>query len=400
MATLSYRKVNRVFPGGQHAVRDLDLEVADGEFVVLVGPSGCGKTTALRMTAGLEDITSGEIAIDGAVVNDVEPQRRDVAMVFQEYALYPQMTVFDNIAFSLKLRKLSRGEITQRVTGMAQTLGIEELLARKPRALSGGQRQRVAMGRALVRDPKVFLMDEPLSNLDAKLRVQMRHEVARIQRDLGTTTVYVTHDQIEAMTMGHRVAVMLDGVLQQVDTPQELYDRPGNMFVAAFIGSPEMNLIRAGLERNDEGDPRFVCHVGDQVLPLPVSAARDPAALETFAGSDIVLGLRPEVFEDAALAAAPVRSHVLRGDTTAVEILGAERLVQIAVRDVAVVTGDLLESRLEDEAGEPGEGSPRPDSVVVARLAPQSAAVVGSPIDVVVDMAQAHLFDPETQLPI
>ena len=400
MATLSYRKVNRVFPGGQHAVRDLDLEVADGEFVVLVGPSGCGKTTALRMTAGLEDITSGEIAIDGAVVNDVEPQRRDVAMVFQEYALYPQMTVFDNIAFSLKLRKLSRDEISKRVTGMAQTLGIEELLSRKPRALSGGQRQRVAMGRALVRDPKVFLMDEPLSNLDAKLRVQMRHEVARIQRDLGTTTVYVTHDQIEAMTMGHRVAVMLDGVLQQVDTPQELYDRPGNMFVAAFIGSPEMNLIRAGLERNDEGEPRFACRVGDQILPLPVAAARDPAALEAFAGRDIVLGLRPEVFEDAALAAAPARSNLLRGDTTAVEILGAERLVQIAVPGVAVVTGDLLEAHVEAEAGEPGEPSPRLDSVVVARLAPQSAAGVGAPIDVVVDMVQAHLFDPETGLPI
>jgi len=401
MATVSFRAVNRVFPGGQHAVRDFELDVADGEFVVLVGPSGCGKTTVLRMTAGLEDITSGEILVDGATVNDVEPRRRDVAMVFQEYALYPQMTVFDNIAFSLKLRRLDKAEIHTRVVAMARTLGIEELLERKPRALSGGQRQRVAMGRALVRDPKVFLMDEPLSNLDAKLRVQMRHEVSRIQRELGTTAIYVTHDQVEAMTMGQRVAVMLDGAIQQVDTPQALYDRPANMFVAAFIGSPEMNLIRTQLERDGDG---YLCLVGGQRLGLPRKAARDAAGLERFAGREIVLGLRPEALEDAALV--PERAgpgSTLHGETVAVEILGAERDVQVVFPDVTVVTGDLLEAHGVgggDEAGDAPAAAVRPGSVVVGRFGPASPAAVGAPLEVAVDMGQAHLFDPDTRLPI
>jgi multiple sugar transport system ATP-binding protein len=401
MASVSFRAVNRIFPGGQHAVRDFDLDVADGEFVVLVGPSGCGKTTVLRMTAGLEDISSGTILVDGAPVNDVEPRRRDVAMVFQEYALYPQMTVFENIAFSLKLRKLDRAEIRSRVVAMARTLDIEELLERKPRALSGGQRQRVAMGRALVRDPKVFLMDEPLSNLDAKLRVQMRHEVSRIQRELGTTTIYVTHDQIEAMTMGQRVAVMLDGAIQQVDTPQALYDRPANMFVAAFIGSPEMNLIRVRLERDAEG---FTCLAGGQRLALPRKAARNAAALESFAGREIVLGLRPAALEDAALVPERVRpGSTMRGETAAVEILGVERLVQVVFPDVTVVTGDLLEAGRtdgEDEAGDGSVAAPRLDSVVVGRFGPASPAAVGDALEVVVDMNQAHLFDPDTRLPI
>jgi len=397
MATVSFRAVNRVFPGGQHAVRDFDLDVADGEFVVLVGPSGCGKTTVLRMTAGLEDITSGEILVDDRVVNDVEPRRRDIAMVFQEYALYPQMSVFDNIAFSLKLRKLGRDEIRRRVVAMAGTLGIEELLERKPRALSGGQRQRVAMGRALVRDPKVFLMDEPLSNLDAKLRVQMRHEVSRIQAELGTTTIYVTHDQVEAMTMGQRVAVMLDGAIQQIDTPQVLYDDPANMFVAAFIGSPEMNLVRARLETADDG---LRCRVGDQTLPLPVSVSRRHGALASYVGRDIVLGLRPEALEDATLVdGARAAGAVLRGTTTAVEILGAERLVQIALPGVDVVTGDLLESAAADEAGEATEAA-RPSSAVVGRFGAQSEAGVGAPVEAVVAMTQAHLFDPDSRLPI
>jgi multiple sugar transport system ATP-binding protein len=399
MASVSFRAVNRIFPGGQHAVRDFDLDVADGEFVALVGPSGCGKTTVLRMTAGLEDISSGEILVDGAAVNDVEPRRRDVAMVFQEYALYPQMTVFDNIAFSLKLRKLDKAETRSRVIAMSRTLDIEELLERKPRALSGGQRQRVAMGRALVRDPKVFLMDEPLSNLDAKLRVQMRHEVSRIQRDLGTTTIYVTHDQIEAMTMGHRVAVMLDGAIQQVDTPQVLYDRPANMFVAAFIGSPEMNLIRARLERNAEG---FTCLVGGQRLALPQEAARNAAGLESFAGREIVLGLRPEALEDATLVPERARAgSTLRGETVAVEILGAERLVQMVFPDVRVLTGDLLEAHRKSGEDEGGRASTaRPDSIVVGRFGPASPAAVGAALEVAVDMDQAHLFDTDTQLPI
>ena len=397
MATVSFRAVNRVFPTGQHAVRDFTLDVADGEFVVLVGPSGCGKTTVLRMTAGLEDISSGEILVDGEVVNDVEPRRRDIAMVFQEYALYPQMTVYDNIAFSLKLRKLGRAEIRQRVVAMADTLGIEELLERKPRALSGGQRQRVAMGRALVRDPKVFLMDEPLSNLDAKLRVQMRHEVSRIQAELGTTTIYVTHDQVEAMTMGQRVAVMLDGAIQQVDTPQVLYDSPANMFVAAFIGSPEMNLIRARLER-DGGT--VLCRVGGQSLPLPRTAARQPERLDSYLDSEVVLGLRPEALEDAALATRPPSDTVLRGTTAAVEILGVERLVQIALPDVTVVTGDLLEAAGAADDGQDGEPDELPASPVVGRFGPQSPARVGEPVEVAVDMGQAHLFDPTTRLPI
>ena len=399
MATLTYRKVNRIFPGGQHAVRDLDLEVADGEFMVLVGPSGCGKTTALRMTAGLEDVTSGEIAIDDAVINDTEPQKRDVAMVFQEYALYPQMTVFDNIAFSLKLRKLPRREIADRVTRMARTLAIEDLLGRKPRALSGGQRQRVAMGRALVRDPKVFLMDEPLSNLDAKLRVQMRHEVARIQRALGTTTVYVTHDQIEAMTMGRRVAVMLDGVLQQVDTPQALYDRPGNMFVAAFIGSPEMNLIHARLDRAEEG---FVCHIGDQRLTLPERAPRDLQALAAHVGGEVVIGLRPEALEDAALAGPAVGHCTIKATPVAVETLGAERLVHLAVPGARVVTAELMESTGvvtgDDSSG--GEETPAQAGAIVGRFGPASRATVGASIEVAVNMNLAYLFDPVTRLPL
>jgi len=396
MATVRYRRVNRVFPGGLHAVRDFDLDIADGEFVVLVGPSGCGKTTVLRMTAGLEDITSGEIVVDGEVLNDVDPRRRDIAMVFQEYALYPQMSVFDNIAFSLKLRKVERAEIRRRVTAMAAILDIEELLERKPRALSGGQRQRVAMGRALVRDPKVFLMDEPLSNLDAKLRVQMRHEVSRIQRELGTTTIYVTHDQVEAMTMGQRVAVMLDGAIQQVDTPQALYDTPANMFVAAFIGSPEMNLIRTRLERADGG---LVCRLGEQCLPLSTTTARRPDGLPAYVGRDVVLGLRPEALEDATLD--EPRASVLRGTTTAVEILGAERLVQIELPGVDVVTGDLLETGPGDETAErDAETAARSSSVVVGRFGAQSDAAAGAPVEVAVDMGQAHLFDPDSRRPI
>ena len=266
MAEVTLENVVKVYPDGTEAVSDLSLEIADGELVVLVGPSGCGKTTALRMIAGLEEISSGTILVGERRVNDVDPRKRDLAMVFQNYALYPHMTVYRNIGFGLKLRKLPKDEIRRRVEQIARVLGIGELLDKKPRQLSGGQRQRVAMGRAIIRDPQAFLMDEPLSNLDAKLRVQMRAEIARIQREVNATTIYVTHDQVEAMTMGDRVAVLRKGVLQQVATPQELYAHPTNLFVASFIGSPAMNLVQARVEREDG---RVVCRVGEQVLALP-----------------------------------------------------------------------------------------------------------------------------------
>src|SRR5271165_2298355 len=285
MATVDMEKINKVYENGFHAVKDFSLDVAEGEFMVLVGPSGCGKTTALRMVAGLEDITSGTLRIGGKVVNDETPKERDIAMVFQNYALYPHMTVAENIGFALKLRKLPKPEITAKVKDAAEILGLTEWLDRKPGQLSGGQRQRVAMGRAIVREPSVFLMDEPLSNLDAKLRVQMRAEVQRIQRRIGVATLYVTHDQVEAMTMGDRVAVLRSGELQQVDQPQVLYDRPDNLFVAAFIGSPAMNLYEAAMT-DDAGGVR----IGSQELALPMACRDAHPGLARFAGQKIVLG--------------------------------------------------------------------------------------------------------------
>ena len=295
VASVTFDGVSKVYDNGFKAVDNLDLQIRDGEFMVLVGPSGCGKTTALRMLAGLEDISDGELVIDDTVVNDVAPQKRDIAMVFQNYALYPHLSVYDNMAYGLKIQKLSKSEIKQRVGEIAKVIGLEDLLDRKPKALSGGQRQRVAMGRAIVRRPKVFLMDEPLSNLDAKLRVQMRSEVARIQHELKATTVYVTHDQVEAMTMGDRVALMRRGVLQQVDTPMNLYNAPANLFVASFIGSPSMNLFEAQLERRNG---HLVAQVGDQFLRL-----EGRAELERYVGRKVALGIRPEHLEDAAVAA-------------------------------------------------------------------------------------------------
>src|SRR3954466_5683095 len=294
VASVTFAGVSKVYDNGFRAVDDLDLEIHDGEFMVLVGPSGCGKTTALRMLAGLEEISDGELVIDDQVVNDVAPQKRDIAMVFQNYALYPHLSVYDNMAYGLKVQKRSKDEIRQRVSEIAKVIGLEEVLDRKPKALSGGQRQRVAMGRAIVRRPKVFLMDEPLSNLDAKLRVQMRSEVARIQHELKATTVYVTHDQVEAMTMGDRVALMRRGVLQQVDTPMALYNQPANLFVASFIGSPSMNLFEAQIERRNG---HLVAGIGDQRLRL-----QDTNALERYAGRKVALGVRPEHLEDAAVA--------------------------------------------------------------------------------------------------
>ncbi|HEY7879654.1 MAG TPA: sn-glycerol-3-phosphate ABC transporter ATP-binding protein UgpC, partial [Streptosporangiaceae bacterium] len=298
MAEILLDQVNKVYPGGVKGVDDLNLEIKDGEFMVLVGPSGCGKTTALRSIAGLEEISSGTITIGGRVVNDLPPKDRDIAMVFQNYALYPHMTVEQNLAFGLQQRKTPKDEIRRRVTEVAKMLGLDQYLKRKPAALSGGQRQRVAMGRAIVREPQAFLMDEPLSNLDAKLRVSMRASLTQLHERLGVTTVYVTHDQVEAMTLGHRVCVMREGRLQQVDTPQTLFDSPVNLFVAGFIGSPAMNFVMAGLVRDDGLAVTFAGHR----LAVPESALADKPGLDSYIGREVILGIRPSDFEDAGLA--------------------------------------------------------------------------------------------------
>src|SRR3954467_2807842 len=299
MAEVSFDRVSKVYPDGYKAVSDVNLELRDGEFMVLVGPSGCGKTTALRMVAGLEDISEGQLRIGERVVNNVPSRDRDIAMVFQSYALYPHLSVYENIAFGLRLKKLPKTEIDKRVQDAARTLGLEDLLKRKPRNLSGGQRQRVAMGRAIVREPSAFLMDEPLSNLDAKLRVQMRAEISKLQRDLGVTTIYVTHDQVEAMTMGDRVAVMRKGELQQVADPQTLYDKPVNLFVGGFIGSPAMNMLEATLERQN-GD--LIAKLGTQSIALKGETLSQRPALKNYEGKMVVLGVRPEDLEDLSLA--------------------------------------------------------------------------------------------------
>src|SRR5947208_3906885 len=302
MAEITLEKLTKVYGDGTRAVSELDLEIGDGEFVVLVGPSGCGKTTALRMVAGLEPISEGVVRIGGQVVNDLPPKNRDIAMVFQNYALYPHMSAYKNMAFGLKLRKLDRQDIDRRVREAARVLGLEDVLRKRPRTLSGGQRQRVAMGRAIVREPQAFLMDEPLSNLDAKLRVEMRAEIARIQRSLGVTTIYVTHDQVEAMTLGDQVAVMRDGVLQQYDVPQKLYDHPVNLFVAEFIGSPAMNLVGADLERENGS---LFARFGEHRLRIEDELLSRRPALKGFGDKPLILGIRPEDLEDAALAGEP-----------------------------------------------------------------------------------------------
>jgi multiple sugar transport system ATP-binding protein len=318
MATVQLENVNKVYENGYHAIHDLNLEIADKEFLVLVGPSGCGKSTALRMIAGLETITGGTMAIGDRVVNEVEPKDRDIAMVFQNYALYPHMSVYDNIGFALKLAKVPKEEIDTRVRKAAAILELEENLDRKPGQLSGGQRQRVAMGRAIVRQPAAFLMDEPLSNLDAKLRVQMRAEIAALQRELAVTTVYVTHDQIEAMTMGDRVAVLKDGYLQQVDTPQNLYDHPVNVFVAAFIGSPSMNLFEASVKL--EGDVGTVS-LGSNVVALPAECLTKNPRLRDYDGRGVIIGIRPEDYEDAALAPQIPESQWIKSKVSLIEAL-------------------------------------------------------------------------------
>jgi multiple sugar transport system ATP-binding protein len=335
MAEIEYDSVAKVYPDGTRAVNDLNLEIEDGELMVLVGPSGCGKTTALRMLAGLEEISDGEIRIGDRIVNDLTPKDRDIAMVFQSYALYPHMTVEQNLAFGLKLRKLPKREVKERVQRAAKVLQIEEFLKRKPRALSGGQRQRVAMGRAIVREPQAYLMDEPLSNLDAKLRVQMRAEIHQLQRRLGVTTIYVTHDQVEAMTMGDRVAVMNAGHLLQVDAPQVLYDNPVNEFVAGFIGSPSINLVEAQLEQANGG---LAVEFGGHRLTVDEQAARNRSGLKDYVGRTVMLGIRPEDFEDAGLEpdTPPDRRVQVTADLT--EPLGSEVLVYFGTEATKVVS--------------------------------------------------------------
>ena len=341
MATVAFEGVGKVYRDGTRALADFDLEVADGEFMVFVGPSGCGKTTALRMVAGLEDISEGEIKLGSTVVNGLHPRKRDIAMVFQNYALYPHMTVYKNIAFALRVRKTPEAEIRERVEATARILGLTPELQRKPAQLSGGQRQRVAMGRAIVRNPQAFLMDEPLSNLDAKLRVQMRAEIARIQREVGATTIYVTHDQIEAMTMGDRVAVLRKGALQQCDAPQVLYEHPVNLFVASFIGSPAMNLVQAQVEQDGEG---LACVIGSQRLRLPRALLARLPALRAYVGQTVALGARPEHLQDAAFAgSAGEGAGVLRGRVVTTELLGSEVLAHVEVGAAPVVTQEVLE---------------------------------------------------------
>jgi multiple sugar transport system ATP-binding protein len=368
----------------------MSLGIEDGEFMVLVGPSGCGKTTALRMVAGLEDISEGVLKIGERVVNNVPPKDRDIAMVFQSYALYPHLTVYDNIAFSLKLQGEKKPEIARRVNEAAHVLGLETLLDRKPRALSGGQRQRVAMGRAIVRDPQAFLMDEPLSNLDAKLRVQMRAEISRLQTDLGTTTIYVTHDQVEAMTMGDRIAVMRKGELQQVGAPQDLYDSPVNLFVGGFIGSPAMNMLEAQLARSDGG---LAVDIGGQRLALDEALGSRPA-LRNYEGKTVIVGIRPEHVEDATLADAPPDRR-LRGEVVLTEALGSEIVAHIAVEAKPALTEDVRELAQdigEDIDEEVAEGK----TTLVGRVGARSKLGIGDTAELAVDTGALHFFDPET----
>jgi multiple sugar transport system ATP-binding protein len=383
MATVSLDKINKVYENGFHAVKDLSVDIAEGEFMVLVGPSGCGKSTALRMIAGLEDITSGILRIGGKEANDETPKERDIAMVFQNYALYPHMTVAENIGFALKLRKLPKDQLNAKVKEAAEILGLTEWLDRKPGQLSGGQRQRVAMGRAIVREPSVFLMDEPLSNLDAKLRVQMRAEVSRIQRRIGVATVYVTHDQVEAMTMGDRVTVLRDGMLQQVDTPQNLYDNPDNVFVAAFIGSPSQNLYDAALTEGARS-----IKLGSQEIPLPDAVRTKRPALVSFAGKDVVVGMRPEHLP----AAKPGETGpTLVGEVELIESLGSEQVVHFTIDANRVIAEGALEKDEADAVGA-GEG--------VARVDAKHPVKIGDKMTFAIDIEDMQFFDTATGLAI
>ncbi len=384
MATVTLDRLTKKYPNGFVAVTDLNIDIADGEFLVLVGPSGCGKSTALRMVAGLEEISDGDLLIGGDRMNDVEPKDRNIAMVFQSYALYPHLDVARNIGFPLKLAGVPKADIEERVRDAARLLELEPLLGNKPAQLSGGQRQRVAMGRAIVRDPAVFLMDEPLSNLDAKLRVQMRAEITALQHRLGATTIYVTHDQVEAMTMGDRVAVLKDGLLQQVDDPTDLYERPDNLFVAGFIGAPAMNLRMARLASSADG---WQLQLGSQTLVLNDEVLAANPALRAYDGADIVVGIRPEAFEDAAVASDNGQSR-LQAVVSLSEALGSDLLLHFPLDAPSV------------EAGDPDALEGIDDRMVIARVHPRSAARPGSTIELSVDVDGLHFFDPQTEAAI
>ncbi len=369
MASLSLRHINKRYPGGFHAVKDVNLEIIDKEFIILVGPSGCGKSTTLRMIAGLEEISDGELYIGDRLVNDIAPKDRDIAMVFQNYALYPHMTVYDNMAFGLKLRKVPKNEIDAKVKEAAKILDLTHLLDRKPKAMSGGQRQRVALGRALVRSPKVFLLDEPLSNLDAKLRAQMRTEIAKLHLKLGTTFIYVTHDQTEAMTMGDRIVVMKDGIIQQTDTPQALYERPCNKFVAGFLGSPQMNFIDAVLKKTIS---KYVVEFGSAMNRFTVEIPESkviPAILDKYVDKEVTLGIRPESVHDEEMYLSNATTGIITCNVDITEMMGAETYLYLTC-----------------------EGTP-----LTARVSPRSTAKTGDTIKVAIDPNRMHLFDKDTE---
>ena len=390
VASITFDKVGKIYPGGNRVITDVNLNISDGEFLVLVGPSGCGKSTLLRMIAGLEEVTEGELKIGDRVVNDVTPKDRDIAMVFQNYALYPHMTVFDNMAFGLKLRKMPKDEINRRVNEAARVLELGEYLQRKPKALSGGQRQRVAMGRAIVREPSAFLMDEPLSNLDAKLRVQMRSEIGMLQQRLGTTTVYVTHDQVEAMTMGERVAVMRKGRIQQVDTPRNLYDFPDNLFVAGFIGSPSMNFIYATLE--GEGDDVYANLAGDRVK-LDRTALAEKTGLADYKGKEIVVGIRPEMFELVAAVPSADPQQTISVKVGLVEQLGSEAFIHFVKPSPPVITPDIRELLADQGTDAASLGD---ETKFTARVDPDFTPKPGEEAKLVVETQKLHFFDKET----
>ncbi len=400
MAEVTMEDVSKIYGEDVVAVRDMNLDIPDGEFVVFVGPSGCGKSTALRMIAGLEDISKGKIFIGDEVVNDKPPRERDIAMVFQNYALYPHMNVRENMGFALKLRKMDKNEIDRRVNEAARILSIERFLDRKPKALSGGQRQRVALGRALVREPKAFLMDEPLSNLDAKLRVQMRTEIAKLHNRIGVTTIYVTHDQTEAMTMADRIVVLKDGVVQQIDHPQQMYDHPNNIFVAGFIGSPAMNFIRAHLERDNGG---YVAAFGNTRIKLTRKAIGEHPDIGNYVNKELVLGIRPENMEDAKLTEITAESDCITVTPQVIESMGSEKYVYFALprelqahpESVEAMTGEVN----RDATGDTGDTASAEDfeDLMVARISPESGVREGEKIQFAVEADKIHIFDPETE---
>jgi multiple sugar transport system ATP-binding protein len=408
MAEVTLEEVSKVFGEDVIAVNKLSLDIPDGEFVVFVGPSGCGKSTALRMIAGLEDISGGKVFIGDQVVNDLPPRQRDIAMVFQNYALYPHMNVRENMGFALKLRKMDKSEISRRVEEAAKILSIERFLDRKPKALSGGQRQRVALGRAIVREPKAFLMDEPLSNLDAKLRVQMRTEIAKLHNRIGTTTIYVTHDQTEAMTMADRIVVLKDGYAQQIATPQIMYDQPDNVFVAGFIGSPAMNFIMARLERQNGGyDVVFGgtrLHMTQEEVATAKEKGYDP---EAFTGKDVILGIRPEDIEDAGTDAAEAIGgsegpNTMDVEPQVIESMGSEKYLYFEVSKEQAAHLESLSEMTDDEAPEEGDGAEggsadEAGDMMVARVAAESTAKEGEKMRLVIDPSKVHLFDPESE---